>query len=146
MKNIYSILFCVLFSISLQAQPKAIEIKVDIINVPTDKGQVIVKLYKSEENYLKIPEAVKMAAIIEGKATVLFEDIGKGEYAIAVIHDENGNGKFDFTFFGMPKEDAAASNNAKGFFGPPKYADAHFEVNNETVVQVIELLEVHKKG
>ena len=41
-------------------------------------------------------------------------------------HDENSNGKLDRNFVGMPKEGVGASNDAKGSFGPPKFADARF--------------------
>jgi uncharacterized protein (DUF2141 family) len=34
----------------------------------------------------------------------LFSDIKPGNYAIAVIHDENRNGELDTNMFGIPKE------------------------------------------
>jgi uncharacterized protein (DUF2141 family) len=33
-----------------------------------------------------------------------FSDIKPGNYAIAVIHDENRNGELDTNMFGIPKE------------------------------------------
>ena len=53
--------------------------------------------------------------------------------------NENGNNKMDSNFLGIPKEDYACSNNAKGFMGPPKWEDAKFEVKNETINQTIKL-------
>jgi uncharacterized protein (DUF2141 family) len=37
-------------------------------------------------------------------ASFEFSDIKPGKYAIAVIHDENCNGKLDTNMFGIPKE------------------------------------------
>jgi len=46
--------------------------------------------------------------------------------AVSVFHDENGNGKLDRNFIGMPKEGVGASNDAVGTLGPPKFDDARF--------------------
>jgi uncharacterized protein (DUF2141 family) len=43
--------------------------------------------------------------------------------AISAFQDENSNGKLDRNFMGMPKEGVGASIDAKGSFGPPKFAD-----------------------
>ena len=37
-------------------------------------------------------------------AQVTFKDLPQGSYAVSVLHDENGNGKMDKNFVGMPKE------------------------------------------
>ena len=37
-----------------------------------------------------------------------------------LFHDENGNGKMDTGFLGIPTEGVVVSNQAKGFMGPPK--------------------------
>ncbi len=42
-----------------------------------------------------------------------FEDISPGTYALAVIHDENGNGKLDTNWVGIPTE-------GYGFSGLPQ--------------------------
>ena len=65
-------------------------------------------------------------------ATVTFTDLPKGEYAVSVYHDENANGVMDKNMFGIPSEDYAASNNAKGVMGPPKYADAKFKIETNS--------------
>ena len=47
---------------------------------------------------------------------------------MAAYHDENGNGKLDTNFLGIPSEGVAASNDAKGTMGPPSYEKAKFAV------------------
>ena len=56
-----------------------------------------------------------------------------------MIHDENANGKIDFNILHIQKEKTAASNNAKGYFGPPSFSDAAFEVKEEIVEQNIRM-------
>ena len=43
----------------------------------------------------------------------------------------------DTNFLGMPKEGVGASNDAKGFMGPPKYQDAKFRLTTDAQKIVI---------
>lgn len=46
----------------------------------------------------------------EGTTKVLIKNVKQGKYAVAVLHDENENGKLETGVFGIPKEGVAASN------------------------------------
>ncbi len=59
--------------------------------------------------------------------TITFTDVEPGEYAIALLHDENDNGKADRVLGMMPKEGFGFSRDAKVRMGPPKFDDAVFE-------------------
>ncbi len=59
-----------------------------------------------------------------------------GTYAAQVYHDVNGNGELDSNFVGMPREPWGFSNNARGNFGPPKFADTRFEVKGDTRISI----------
>ena len=48
-----------------------------------------------------------------------------GDYAVAVIHDENSNDKLD-TFAGIPREGFGFSRNPPIRFGAPRFAAARF--------------------
>ena len=109
------------------------EIKIIIENIKHDKGQIIIGICDSEDNFPKKPFIRKSVAIKNGVATLVLKNIEYGEYAISIIHDENSNGKIDFHFYGPPKEQTAASNNAKSFFGPPSWDDAKFIIDKEFV-------------
>jgi uncharacterized protein (DUF2141 family) len=55
-----------------------------------------------------------------------FSDIKPGNYAIAVIHDENRNGELDTNMFGIPKEGYGFSSGAKVTMSAPSFSDAVF--------------------
>ncbi len=55
-----------------------------------------------------------------------------GDYAVSLIHDENGNGKLDKNLFGIPTEGVGFSQNPKLSFGPPTYAASRFDVAGDT--------------
>ena len=100
----------------------------------TNEGLVLCALYKGEDGFPGKPERAfqrALSPIKETSATCRFEGLPAGRYAVAVVHDENGNGKMDRNFLGIPKEGYGASNNAKGSMGPPKFKDAAFVVGAE---------------
>lgn len=51
--------------------------------------------------------------------------LAPGDYAVAVIHDANGNGKLD-TMMGIPREGFGFSRNPAIGFGPPRFTAAQF--------------------
>jgi uncharacterized protein (DUF2141 family) len=56
-----------------------------------------------------------------------FGAVPQGNYAISLVHDENGNGKMD-TRLMLPREGYGFSRNAPVRMGPPKFASAAFDV------------------
>lgn len=70
---------------------------------------------------------------------VIFDDIPFGTCAVAIRHDENGNGKLDTNFIGMPEEGMGASNNPRPKFGPPSFDDASFLFDHDDVEVTVRL-------
>ena len=111
-----------------------------VTSVKNNDGLVMVAICNSEEAYTsdeEEPSCTGRAGEIENEqSTVVFEDLPLGEYAIKLFHDENENGELDTNFLGIPKEDYAFSNNAKGSFGPPKYEKAKFDVTGDLTIEL----------
>jgi uncharacterized protein (DUF2141 family) len=69
--------------------------------------------------------------------TLTFQDVPPGRYAVALLHDENGNGRADRAAMMIPREGFGFSRDAKVRFGPPRFDDAAFNVapgGNESLV------------
>ncbi len=60
-------------------------------------------------------------------------------YAIAVLHDENLNGRMDKSLLGFPLEGFGFSRNPEPLFGPPTFEKAQFLVVTEHQSQAIKL-------
>ena len=71
-----------------------------------------------------------------GTHALSFDSMPGGEYALAVIHDENGNARLD-TFAGIPREGFGFSRNPPLGFGPPRFAAARFTVGSDAQLQQI---------
>ena len=75
---------------------------------------------------------------VSAGAPLSFPDIPSGHYAVAVFHDENGNGKLD-TYFGIPAEGIGFSRNPRLIFGPPGFAAAAFVVTGDVVSETVKV-------
>lgn len=62
------------------------------------------------------------------RVTLTFRDVKPGRYAIALLHDENRNGKADRAAMMIPREGFGFSRDAMVRFGPPKFGEAAFDV------------------
>lgn len=125
------------YSYSQDSQGHTVE--VEITNIDSAKGQMLVAIYDTEDNWLKTPYEGTYGKIENGASIVSFTDVPDGTYAISSYHDENDNDKLDMNFLGIPKEDVGSSNNAQALMGPPKWEDAKFEIKGESIKQSIKL-------
>lgn len=96
------------------------------------EGLALVTLYDSEQNWLKMPQAVQVVrAQLKGPdLSIEFKDVKPGTYAVSVIHDENKNNKLDMRWlpWPKPKEGVGVSNDPDNKAGAPKWNAAKFEV------------------
>lgn len=92
------------------------------------QGQIIVAVYDKDEGFpLDLEDALLLRRVPVGSGPVRIDlSLPYGSYAVAAIHDENGNDTLDTSWIGLPREGVACSNNAHGRFGPPSYEDAEF--------------------
>ncbi len=68
-----------------------------------------------------------------------FVDIPPGTYALAVVQDEDMNGKLDTDWLGIPTEGYGFSNGAKAMLGPPSFSAARFPYDGGTLDLTISL-------
>lgn len=112
------------------------KLTINVKGLKNDKGQVFVGLYQGEQNFLEKLYFGKIVSIKNKEAIVEFDHLPSGEFAVSLFHDENGDGKLNTGWFGIPKEDYACSNGAKGFMGPPKYSDAKFTITENKSITI----------
>ncbi len=100
-----------LFSMALFSQKN---ITINISNLESNKGQIVIVLYKKGQEFANLEKYYKkqiVKSITEKKATIYIKDILEGEYSFVVFHDENNDGELDKTWYGMPKEGITNSGN-----------------------------------
>ena len=126
-----------------QTQPKKGNLKVVVTNIRGNTGQIAFYLFNSGDDFpMKTGKALMQGFVktAGSSADYTFTNLAAGTYAVFVFHDTDNDKKLKTNFVGMPREGMGVSNNAKGHFGPPKYADAKFEFRNSGQVVTIALV------
>jgi uncharacterized protein (DUF2141 family) len=119
-----------LVSATSAADPPATGVlTIRVSQLRSNDGQVGCALYTSADGFPTDPSKaaqMRTCPIKEKTSTCSFDPVPPGTYAVACFHDENGNGKCDKNFLGIPKEGTVVSNHAKGSMGPPPFDKAKF--------------------
>tara|TARA_R110002094_G_scaffold108874_1_gene106682 strand:- start:31 stop:444 length:414 start_codon:yes stop_codon:yes gene_type:complete len=130
MQTVITYLLFLIAGTAIQAQNT---IEVSLTEIDNDKGTVKVGLYNEESTFLDKTYKSLSSEISNQKANVTFNDVPDGIYAISSFHDADDDRELKM-FLGMvPLETYGCSNGAKGYFGPPKWEDAKFEVKDGEV-------------
>ena len=82
--------------------------------------------------------ARRLIVLTAKAAHIEFKDVPAGNYAISLIHDENGNGKLDIAGI-IPREGVGFSRNPHLWFSAPKFKSAEFVVTSGAVTQDIKM-------
>jgi uncharacterized protein (DUF2141 family) len=128
---------------SLTAQTKDTgTLTVRVTGARNTKGKIWVNLFQDAQGFPDDPsKAIQQRSAEVDPSTmsaqVTFKDLPQGSFAVSVLHDENGNGKMDKNFVGMPKEGYGASNNPPKKRRAPTFDEAKFSLNSSE--QTIEI-------
>jgi len=111
------------------AQTASLEVTVE--GLRSDQGQLMVLVFQRDDGFPSNVDGSSHQQLVpvDGTAvTFRIEGLAVTPAAISVVHDEDGDGELDTNLLGIPKEGVGTSNNPKPRFGPPRYADAVFEL------------------
>lgn len=119
----------------------AADLTVAFKDIQTPSGAVMFVLFDSESAFDQGGKPVRAVQVPVSGASAEAKVTGlkPGRYGVKAFHDLDGNGRMDANPFGIPTEPFAFSNDAKGNMGPPKWADAAFEVSAAGVVHTIKI-------
>jgi uncharacterized protein (DUF2141 family) len=113
------------------------DLKIEFNGMSSKKGTLQVAIYRKQDSFPEKKGAYKGKIQEASNNLVIFENLPKDTYAVAVYHDENGNGKIDKNIVGMPTEKYGFSNNARGTFSAPSFQEASVEVNTDRKIVIL---------
>jgi uncharacterized protein (DUF2141 family) len=120
--------------LTLGAAAPTRDITVTVTNLRSSKGVVRACMTTVAKRFPRCagdPQSYRLVVpASEGSVTLAFRNVTPGRYAIALLHDENANGKADRAMGMMPKEGFGFSRDAPVRMAPPKFADAVFPVGD----------------
>jgi len=144
---IFSLATILLLSVGVSFAPSSLAqsggqatIILKVTGLRSEKGQVKIAVFNSSEKWLGEQPLYSSAINVDGQSvTWKINDVPYGDYGVAVLHDENSNGKMDKNFAGIPLEPYGFSNNVRVTLGPPKWEKAKFAVKGSTTEVSIEV-------
>jgi len=97
------------------------------------QGQVHICLTRNRAHFPDCkadPSALKHS-MSAGQGQLKLRHVPPGDYALAVVHDENSNGRLD-TIAKIPREGFGFSRNPAIRFGAPSFKDVRFSLHPGT--------------
>jgi uncharacterized protein (DUF2141 family) len=125
------------------SQAAAADLTITVNNLRSSQGRVLLCVFSAESSDREaFPDCVKgrpvrqsTEAVTDGKVVVHYKGLKDGVYAVAVIHDENGNNELDTNFLGIPTEGIGISTNPR-LLGKPHFNEAQFEIKGKAAITV----------
>lgn len=93
-------------------------------------GTLAVAVYRDADSFRRGEGAIVTRTVPRSGpvVTLTFRGLAPGRYAVAAFHDTDGNGDLSLWPIGLPREAYGFSNDARGRFGPPPFAEAAFDL------------------
>lgn len=107
------------------------EVRVAVDHLRSDRGTIMACLTADPARFPRCRNdraALRLVIPAKGSHELVFADVPPGTYALALLHDENGNGEADRAASMIPREGFGFSRNAPARLGPPRFRDAAFAV------------------
>lgn len=132
MRNLFILVVLQAYWLTTCAQTPTCSLQINIAGIRNNDGKILCSVFKEGIGYPDRPEQAFYKASIpikDRKAIFDIEVLPPGRYAVALLHDENGDNKMNTSMVGLPKEGYGFSNNVMGLFGPPAYSKASFDLS-----------------
>jgi uncharacterized protein (DUF2141 family) len=117
-----------------------VSLTVEVKGFPTNEGKAYIAVFRDTDEFpVYGKQYVGMrASISSNKARAVFDALPSGDYAVAVFHDRNNNGKMDRNILGIPTEHYGFSRDARELFSAPRFSSASFSmtVDRKIIIQV----------
>ena len=115
-------------------------LKLSIDQLRSHKGMLRVCLTADPKNFPGCVDDTHALtrSVPASETAIAIDGLPHGDYAAAIIHDENSNNKL-YTFMGIPREGFGFSRNPPIHFGPPRFTAARFTITGDREDQDIKM-------
>lgn len=116
------------------------DLHVDVAKLRNAKGMLRLCLTADPKNFPACVDDARAVtrSVPASQTDMVFTGLPAGDYALAVIHDENSNNKLD-TMLGIPREGFGFSRNPTITFGPPRFTAARFTLAGDANRQQVRM-------
>lgn len=145
MNHFSRVLIATLLSIgcarTVNAEP-TVKLTVVVNGINNQNGEICMGLYSSSQGFPMSTDDVIKSACVQPKGSTLtheFSGLKPGNYAVAIVDDQNGDRQLNKDFFGIPKEGFGISRNPTVSIvtGTPKFHDASILLQKSTKINIL---------
>ena len=116
-------------------------LKIECTNLRNQAGQVVVVVWDNADDFRSddgSKAVTTVTAAASGETVVLDAgDLPAGDYAVAILHDENENSKLDLTpALELPTEGVGFSNNPRMGLKGPDWASCSFSHQADETISI----------
>jgi uncharacterized protein (DUF2141 family) len=128
----FSMLLLAVMGLALPFSAKAgfnSKLAVEIDGLKNKQGQVCVSIFASSQGFPNNRDRIfqtQCTKINETPLLISFDNLKAGNYAVAVIHDQNNDSTLNLNGLGMPIEGFGFSRNPEIRTSAPKFGEAAF--------------------
>jgi uncharacterized protein (DUF2141 family) len=131
-----------LLNVPAAAQSHGVDVVVEVTNLRNTRGTILACLTNEEARFPRCRDDAhshRLSVPANGSLVLRFHDVTPGDYAIALLHDENNNGRADRALSMIPREGFGFSRDAPVRMGPPSFEDAAITVGTAALRQTIRM-------
>ena len=114
------------------------DLKLVIKGIDDLKGSMYIAVFDNEKSFPDFgKQLVEKVLLVDSKTlNYTFKDLPDSDYAVAIFHDKNNNGKLDKNAFGIPLEPYGFSQNARARFSAPPFNDAKIVLDGNQSIEI----------
>ena len=133
-----SLVFICLVSLCQWTTGQTYDLEIAIPNLKSREGEIQIGIYNRAEAFPHVDEQFRVVYLdVAGFAGICkVKDLPAGEYAVALMHDENADKICNTNFLGIPKEGYGFSNNVKPVFAAPSFKDCKILLNRNLKITI----------
>jgi len=129
LRSLGAVILAVAFPVLPSLSQSTSTVLLEVSSFKNTRGTLNCRLFTKASDFPDGKGILTVRTPIAGaNTTCTFPNVEPGTYAVAVVHDENSNGKLDKNFVGVPSEGYGVSNNKTYALSAPKWDESVFTI------------------
>ncbi len=126
--------------LAIGAAPPPGDLRVELTGLRSTKGVVMLCLTAAPANFpdCRARADARFLNVPAAQGSGTFARVPAGRWAVAAVHDQDGDGKLD-TLLGVPREGIGFTRNPKLGWGPPSFDSAAVSMGTDDKVERVRL-------
>jgi uncharacterized protein (DUF2141 family) len=129
LRSLGAVILAIAFPVLPSLSQSTSTVLLEVSSFKNTRGTLNCRLFTKASDFPDGEGILTVRTPIAGaNTTCTFPNVEPGTYAVAVVHDENSNGKLDKNFVGVPSEGYGVSNNKTYALSAPKWDESVFTI------------------